>query len=692
MKVSVVIPSFNHCSDLLQPCLESIKQYTDLSDIEIIVVANGCKDNTREYVESMGYPFKLVWLEEPSGYTRSTNEGIKVATGEYVVMLNNDTILQEQVRHTWINRLVEPFETDERMGITGPMKTYCPMAQRDFLIGFCVCTKRELLIRFGLLDEIFAPGYGEDTDYCCKLEDAGYKIHSVCENTSYSGPNRMVGDYPIYHIGNVTFKNWVGGERLLAHNNEILHQRYAKGKPDINKARNCDGYMTDQELRWLGTEAQKRKVIIEIGSWHGRSSRALGDNLVQGGVIYCVDTWNGSKAEQATNHGSAKWKDGDHAFYEFLQNNMDLIQQGKIIPLRMTSKNAADFFREKDIKADMIFIDAGHTYEEARDDIEEWKWLIKDDGIFCGHDYCAWAGVNQAVEEKLSNFFVGAGTTIWYCNKPDIKPERGKVYDCFPFFNELDLLEARFEELWDVVDRFVITEATLTHGGKPKPLYFQDNLKRFEKYLSKVTHIIVDSYPPELETFTKPTDRSWCIERHQRDQLARGLNHCKDNDIIMISDCDEIPSAEAVRNYDIAKGLCAFSQDLFYYQLNCHAKDKWDWARILPYSQMKNMTPCSVRYVPNYDRATQLLHNGGWHFSYLASIEGIIEKIGASAHQEYNRPEWKDPERVKKIVKEGRDLFDRPLQYEIIAITPEAYPKYIYDNLETKFSQYINKD
>lgn len=676
-KISIIIPTYNHCEDLLKPCLESIIKHTDLSNVEVIVVANGCIDGTKDYVNGLGEPFKLIWMDEAAGYTKATNAGIKASTGEFVVLLNNDTILLDQRKNIWIDVLLDWFLKDERVGITGPMKTLCPQAKRDFLIFFCVMIRKKLFDEIGLLDEEFSPGYGEDTDFCAKLENSGYKIVQVLPTDKYYGPNQMLGEFPIYHIGNVTFKNWVGGEELLRKNNEILRQRYVVGQPDIERAKTCDGFINDMELRWLGKEAKKRKLVIEIGSWHGKSSRAIGDNLIDGGVLYCVDTWKGSEVEKDTNHQSAKWKDGDHAFYEFLQNNIDLVQAGKIIPLRMTSKNAADFFKEKNIKADMIFIDAGHEYKEVCQDIDAWRDVISDNGIFCGHDFNGWAGVNQAVSEKLLTFGVGIGTTIWYCSKQDINFGRPIIYDCFPFFNELDLLEVRFNELWDVVDRFVITEATLTHGGKPKPMYFLENLKRFEKYLSKVTHIPVDQYPA-LD--------SWSIERHQRDSLVRGLAGCKNNDIIIISDADEIPKAEAVRNYKSENGLSAFSQDLYYYSLNCKSKEKWDWARILPFSIFRGMSPCAVRYVPNYDRDTQLIHDGGWHFSYLSTIDGIIEKIGASAHQEYNRPEWKDRDRVEQLVKEGKDLFDRPIEYDFVPID-DSYPKYILDNME-KFKKY----
>lgn len=649
MKVSVVIPTYQHCDDLLRPCLESIKQYTNFPGLEVIIVANGCTDGTKEYVEGLGAPFKLVWMDAPAGYTKATNEGIKASTGDFIILLNNDTILLPQEVNAWINILIEPFYRDERVGITGPMKTFCPEAQREFLIFFCVCISRKMFDQLGILDEAFSPGYGEDTDFCCKLEDAGYKIHSVCANPTYSSPNQMIGDFPIYHKGNVTFKNWPGGEELLKKNNGILRERYAKNAVTIEKAQKCDGFMSDSELKWLGKEAKKRKVIIEVGSWHGRSSRVLGDNLMDGGIIYCVDTWKGSAVEQETNHVSAKMREGDHALYEFLQNNLDLVQAGKIVPLRMSSKNAADLFKEKGIKANMIFIDAGHTYPEVCEDIDTWKHIIDDNGIFCGHDFNAWAGVNQAVSEKFNSFCLGQDTTIWHCTKADIKTVHTRppaIFDCFPFNNEYDILERRLSELYDTVDRFIIVEATKTHGNKPKDLNFNNNLWRFEKYLNKITCIVVEDYPA-LD--------SWSIERHQRDCIMRGLSDCQNNDIIMISDCDEIPTPEAIRKFQPEKQIMSFEMDLYYYNMATKAVDKWREAKILTYGKLKELSPCGARY---YNQA-EIIPSGGKHLSYFGDVDKIIKKIEDTAHQEYNRNEFKDRERIKRAIQDGTDLFGR---------------------------------
>jgi GT2 family glycosyltransferase len=655
--VSIIVPTKGKCEQLVKPLCESIIKYTDLEFAEVIIVSNGSDDNTDEYVRSLGEPFRLLTFPEALGYTKATNEGIKASTGKYTVLLNNDCVLQPQSKNKWIDILIQPFMADEKMGITGPMKTFSPKAGRDFLIFFCVCTKKKILEEFDLLDEVFSPGYGEDTDFCCKIENAGYKIHQVCPTNKFAGNDtkRMIGDFPIYHEGNVTFKNWPGGEELLAKNNQILFERYGKYEPIIERARNTDGAMNDQELKWLGKEAKKRKLIIEIGSWHGRSSRAIGDNLMEGGVLYCVDTWNGSKAE-AQGHGSAKMMDGDHAFYTFLQNNYYLVKAGKLIPIRMSSKNAADFFKKSGVQADMIFIDGGHTYEEVCQDIDAWKYVIAEDGIFCGHDFNGWAGVNQAVAEKIGLFYVGAETTIWHCDKKDIKKSAPCLFDCFPFNNELDLLEKRLTELWPVVDRFVICEATMTHGGKEKPLHFNDNLKRFERFLNKITYLVVEKFPE---------GDSWVRERHQRDYLMNGLKDCKDTDIVMVSDLDEIPSLSAIEEYKKTpvtegdNGIRSFEMDLYYYNMHTKAVDKWREAKILPYGLLKKISPCGARYA----QGVKVILNGGNHLSYFGDVEKIIKKIEDTAHQEYNTEAFKDRDRIRRAMENGTDVFGRPLQF-----------------------------
>lgn len=100
------------------------------------------------------------------------------------------------------------------------------------------------------------------------------------------------------------------------------------------------------------------------------------------------------------------------------------------------------------------------------------------------------------------------------------------IYDCFPFFNELDILEIRLNTLYDTVDYFVITEANKTHTGKEKEYIFEKNRERFAKFLDKVIYIKVEDFP-DLESSKKSSDgNKWLYENYQRDAIMRGLKDC----------------------------------------------------------------------------------------------------------------------------------------------------------------------
>ena len=206
-KYSIIIPTYNHAYDLLKPCLDSIIRYTDMRLLEIIVVANGCTDYTRNYIGDMQviHPnIQLVWFDEALGYTKATNEGIKVAQGEYLVLLNNDTVLLEQPKNTWLDMLEAPFLEKQNVGLTGPLQLHDDYANAPVLIFFCVMIKREVFDKIGLLDEAFSPGGGEDIDFTIRARMAGYEAVQL-EPTTFTTTN--VGTFPIWHKDNQTFKD-----------------------------------------------------------------------------------------------------------------------------------------------------------------------------------------------------------------------------------------------------------------------------------------------------------------------------------------------------------------------------------------------------------------------------------------------------------------------------------------------------
>ena len=257
------------------------------------------------------------------------------------------------------------------------------------------------------------------------------------------------------------------------------------------------------------------------------------------------------------------------------------------------------------------------------------------------------------------------------------------TYDCFPFFNELDLLEIRLNELDSVVDRFVLAEAPFTHSGKPKPLYFQENKSRFEKFLPKITHLIVEDFP--RVDFSKP-GAAWDYERHQRDALARGLTACSDYDLIITGDADEIPRASSLKNYDGSRGFMGLRQSFHAYWLNNVSRErdlKYCNPKVYLYGFGKSMSHCQIRYL-----LTPSIEDGGWHFSFLGDIPAVIAKIEAWAHQEYNKEELKTEAHIRSLMEKGVDPHGSEMKYHVEPLDA-TYPKYLVENA-SRFQKLIN--
>ena len=220
------------------------------------------------------------------------------------------------------------------------------------------------------------------------------------------------------------------------------------------------------------------------------------------------------------------------------------------------------------------------------------------------------------------------------------------IYDCFPFFNELEVLDIRLHELDPVVDRFVIIEATQTHQGNPKSLIFQENEHLFKKFLPKIRYFGID-FPKDLEEkchkglykddphVHKPNtglDMNWARERWQHDAIMQGLVDCKDDDVILLCDLDEIPTAECVKKHERHMGIRYIHMRSFYYYLNVNVGD-WDGpAKITPYDLLKQSTFSKMRAL----KVPLFPDSNGWHYAYMGGAGRIVEKIKSFAHAELN--------------------------------------------------------
>ena len=275
------------------------------------------------------------------------------------------------------------------------------------------------------------------------------------------------------------------------------------------------------------------------------------------------------------------------------------------------------------------------------------------------------------------------------------------IYDTFPFFNEFDVLELRLRELDPVVDTFVLVEATQTHSGLPKPLYFRENAHRFAEFAHKIVSVVVDAWPPKAGP--------WIRERFQRDAIRRGLTHCQDEDWILMSDVDEIPSAaavrQAIRQAEAEPPLPrwkrrALLNPLVIAMLRKRFKRKhpavWTFHH-RPSTYYLNFirdTPGPstrmVRYAdlgkPSHLRrwVGKPILNAGWHFTCLGDVAEIQEKIRSFAHQEYNTPECLDPESIARLREQGEYVFAASGGGGTFRAVPldETFPAYLREHPE----------
>lgn len=268
------------------------------------------------------------------------------------------------------------------------------------------------------------------------------------------------------------------------------------------------------------------------------------------------------------------------------------------------------------------------------------------------------------------------------------------VYDCFQFFNELDILKIRLNVLSPVVDRFVISEATETFSGLKKPLYYEENKEMFAEFADKIIHVVVDD-TPEGGTHERDT--------FQKNAVTRGLAGCSDEDIIIFSDLDEIPNPDKIREIllDFREDkIYHFAQRLFYCYLNMEEVSgnllsyagefegvrhkKWIGTKMLSYKLLReqNLLLGELRF-PERKEIGIRVEDGGWHFGYMGGHgqkdirKRVQEKVVSAAHQEYNSRHVLS--NVTDQIKDGKDIFGRNARFVRREID-ESFPKYIREH------------
>jgi beta-1,4-mannosyl-glycoprotein beta-1,4-N-acetylglucosaminyltransferase len=260
-----------------------------------------------------------------------------------------------------------------------------------------------------------------------------------------------------------------------------------------------------------------------------------------------------------------------------------------------------------------------------------------------------------------------------------------KIFDCFPFFNELELLELRLMELYDFVDYFVISEANKTHVGNPKDFIFEKNKDKFKKYLKKIIYVKVTDLPSPTK------DNPWLAENFQRNAISRGLEGvAAKGDKILISDADEIPNKDAVFENLGSPTRTIFKQSLYYYYVNCRIGRNWGGTVMDTYGSF----PSPQRMRDSTKRhAVGVYPNGGWHYSYLVggNPDRLVYKANNIVDRLLGHVIIGSSSEISERVRNFEDLYGRLNEFshmEIVDISKdkpksmdkflEKYPEFCY--------------
>ena len=260
------------------------------------------------------------------------------------------------------------------------------------------------------------------------------------------------------------------------------------------------------------------------------------------------------------------------------------------------------------------------------------------------------------------------------------------IIDCFTFWKELDILEIRLNELYDVVDKFILVEATHTQSLQPKPLYFEENKDRFSKFMDKIIHI-------KVEDTVDISSYPWAFENYQRSCIIRGLSqlNLNDEDIILISDVDEIPNAESLKTHlpNLEEIIC-FGMTYNVYYLNLVMQDKvWSGTVAVKWLYAKQYDPHPLIKIRDRLPNNYILPNCGWHMGYQGGKEIIFEKY-FSCIEPFNKGDIPAMKNFYNVFDEyARDngyfifcdnLSRKDLRLKRVDISANNLPKFVIDN------------
>ena len=262
-----------------------------------------------------------------------------------------------------------------------------------------------------------------------------------------------------------------------------------------------------------------------------------------------------------------------------------------------------------------------------------------------------------------------------------------KIFDCFMYFDEEVVLDLRLNTLNEYVDHFVIVESKFTHRGDKRHLKF--NHEKFKKFKDKIIYLVYDEEPPkvrEVKSEYSVADKSGLYilnaayrENAQRNYIKKGLDEAHDNDLILISDVDEIPNLSKIDIKKINQKIILFKQDMFYYKFNLAIPNfKWTGTKACKKKDLVN--PQWIRNVKDRKykffrldtyfsntkyTSIKIIEDGGWHFSNIKNAEQIEHKLKSYLHHREFDLKPMSKKEIEEIIKSKRAIYDLKVDQRI---------------------------
>ena len=285
-----------------------------------------------------------------------------------------------------------------------------------------------------------------------------------------------------------------------------------------------------------------------------------------------------------------------------------------------------------------------------------------------------------------------------------------KIFDCFMYFDEEVVLDVRLNSLDKYVDYFVIVESNFTHKGDRRDLKFNHN--KFDKFKNKIIYLVYNKRPKGIETVNKndsedEKSRKYILnaalrENEQRNFIQDGLNKAEDNDIILISDVDEIPNLSEVSLNNINEKIIMFQQDMFYYKFDlkvpdivwtgtksCRKKDLLSpqWLRNVKdrkYSPFR----IDILFSKKKYSSIKFIGNGGWHFSNIKTAEEIEHKLKSYLHHREFDVQPLTVKEIKNIIENKQAIYDLKVDKKVKKIgNGSKLVKFEFDKLPIYIQQ-----